>query len=261
MNSYDFSDLKNKTVIIVGGFGLIGKEVSKGFIDNGSNVIIADKLQNKDFIIELDSFNKGKATYFSFDISDEKDVEKLIKATVKKNKKIDVFVNCSWPRTKDWVTDVEKTSFNSVKKNLLNHLGGYYNCTQKMAVQMRKQKNGSIINFSSIYGLVAPTFSIYEGTKMTSPSAYPLIKGGINAMVRYFASYYGKYNVRVNCVTPGGVYRNEDPEFVKKYAALVPLGRMANAEDIVMPVLFLASSGSRYVTGHNLVVDGGWTIH
>jgi len=96
---------------------------------------------------------------------------------------------------------------------------------------------------------------------MTSPPAYPLIKGGVNMMTKYFASYFGKYNVRVNCISPGGVYRNENPKFVKNYNKLTPLGRMANPDDLVMPTLFLASEGSKYITGHNLLVDGGWTIH
>lgn len=262
MSNYDFSDLKNKVVIIVGGFGLIGKELCKGFIANGSQIIIASKT-NKDpgLLSRLKSLKKGKIEYFPFDISQEKDIEKLLKYALNKFKKIDVFVNCSWPRTKDWATNVEKVSYKSVKINLINHLGGYYNCTQKIALQMKKQKSGSIINFSSIYGLVAPTFSVYEGTDMTSPPAYPLIKGGVVMMTKYFASYFGKYNVRVNCVSAGGVYRNEDPKFVKNYNRLTPLGRMANPDDMVMPVLFLASEGSKYITGHNLLVDGGWTIH
>lgn len=261
MSNYDFSDLKNKAVIIIGGFGLIGKELCKGFMANGSQIIIASKTKNPGLLSQLKNLKNGKIEYFPFDIFQEEDIEKLLKYALNKFKRIDVFVNCSWPRTKDWATNVEKVSYKSVKINLINHLGGYYNCTQRVALQMKKQKSGSIINFSSIYGLVAPTFSIYERTKMTSPPAYPLIKGGINIMTKYFASYFGKYNVRVNCISPGGVYTNEDPKFVKNYNKLTPLGRMANPDDLVMPALFLASEGSKYITGHNLLVDGGWTIH
>jgi len=262
MANYDFSDLKDKVVIIVGGFGLIGKEISKGFISNGSQIIIASRAsKDPSFLLHLQSLGRGKIDYFPFDISKEKDTDKLIEYALKKFKKIDIFVNCSWPRTKDWATDVEHVPLSSVKKNLLLQLVNYYNLTQKIAMQMKKQKSGSIINFSSIYGSVAPTFSIYEGTKMTSTPVYALIKGGINMMTKYFASYFGKYNVRVNCISPGGVYRNENPKFVKNYIKLTPLGRMANPDDLVMPTLFLASEGSRYITGHNLLVDGGWTIH
>jgi len=261
MANYNFSDLKDKVVIIVGGFGLIGSELCKGFIKNGSKIIIADKAKNIELLSVFNNLSKDKVEYLTFDIGADKSADALIKSVIKKYDQIDDLVNSSWPKTKDWGLGLEQVPYSSIKDNLLIHLGGYYNLTQKIALQMKKQKFGSIINFSSIYGLVAPTFPIYEGTKMTSPPAYPLIKGGVNMMTKYFASYFGKYNVRVNCISPGGVYRNENPKFVKNYNKLTPLGRMANPDDLVMPTLFLASEGSKYITGHNLLVDGGWTIH
>lgn len=257
----NFSDLKEKTVIIIGGFGLIGRAICKGFVENEVNLIIAGRNEDASFISELRNRNKGIVTYIPFDITQDADIEKLIETVVKKYKKIDVFVNCSWPRTTDWGEHIEDVPYASIKTNLVNQLGSYYNATQKIALQMKKQKSGSIINFSSIYGLVGPTFAIYEGTNMTSAPAYALIKGGVNTMTKYFASYFGKYNVRTNCISPGGIYRNEDPKFVKQYSKECPLERMGNADDLVMPTLFLASEGSRYVTGHNLLVDGGWTAH
>lgn len=261
MTTYNFSDLKDKITVVVGGFGLIGKAICEGFAYVQSNIVIADKIKDEKFLNKLQAINKNKVTYFKFDITKEKTTDDLIKYLLNKYSRVDVFINCSWPRTKDWVTNIEDTSYKSVKENLLLQLGSYYNLTQKITLQMKKQRCGSIVNFASIYGIVGPTFSIYEGTKMTSPIAYSLIKGGVVQMTRYFASYFGKYNVRINCISPGGVYRNEDPKFVKKYSSLTPLGRMGNPDDIVMPVLFLSSDGSRYITGHNLLVDGGWTIH
>jgi len=261
MLNHSFLDLKGKVVIIIGGFGLIGKALCDGFVSSNSRLIIADQIEDSHFIKKMSNQKKGIIDFLRFDITQESNINQLIKYVVHKYKKIDVFINSSWPRTEDWSTDVERVSPQSVNTNLANHLGGYFSCTQKIALQMKKQKFGSIINFSSIYGLVAPTFSIYKGTNMTSPPAYPLIKGGINSMTKYFASYFGKYNVRVNCISPGGVYRNENKKFVNNYSKLTPLGRMATPDDLVMPTLFLASEGSRYITGHNLVVDGGWTIH
>jgi len=255
----DFTDLKNKNVLVAGGFGLIGKAICRGFSEVESNLYIGDIKKDNNFFKKITS--SGDIKFIRLDITSPDDAEKTIKLIVREKGSIDIFVNTAWPRTSDWGTNVENVLYDSVKKDLIGQLGSYYNFTQKIAMQMKKQKSGSIINFSSIYGAVAPTFSIYEGTEMTSPPAYTLIKGGINAMTRYFASYFGKYNVRVNCISPGGVYRNEDPKFVQNYKRLTPLGRMGTPEDLIMPTLFLASQGSRYITGHNLLVDGGWTIH
>jgi NAD(P)-dependent dehydrogenase (short-subunit alcohol dehydrogenase family) len=124
---------------------------------------------------------------------------------------------------------------------------------------MAKQRGGAIINLASIYGNVAPDFSIYEGTEMTMPVAYSAIKGGIIALTRYIATYYAHYNVRANTVSPGGIFDHQKPSFVERYSKKTPLGRMARPEEIVGAVVYLASDASSYVTGHDLIVDGGWT--
>ena len=125
---------------------------------------------------------------------------------------------------------------------------------------MAKQKNGSVINIASIYGVVGPDFSVYDGTNITNPVAYSAIKGGIINMTKYFAAYFGKNNVRFNCVSPGGVFDNQDSIFVQNYEKKVPLKRMANTDDIAPSVSFLLSDDASYITGHNLLIDGGWTI-
>ena len=125
---------------------------------------------------------------------------------------------------------------------------------------MKKQNFGSLINMSSIYGKIGPDFSIYSNTDMTMPAAYSAIKGGINNMTRYLASYYGGHNVRVNTVSPGGIYNNQPQSFVKNYSEKVPLKRMGSPKDIVSAVYYLLTDDAAYVTGHNLIVDGGWTI-
>src|SRR3989344_2737114 len=260
MKNYNLSDLNDKVVVIVGGFGLIGKELCQGFCQHNVKLVVVDIGEKKKFIDGLNKINKNTIFHYQIDINNEKAVKQLFNSIIIRFKAIDVFVNCSFPKTPDWSLNVEKVKYGSIKSNLINHLGSYYNLTQQVTLIMKKQKKGSIINFSSIYGLVRPNFQIYEWTKMTSPSAYALIKGGINTMTRYFASYYGKYNVRVNCISPGGVFDNQNKKFVKAYEDFVPLKRMAKPEDLVLPTLFLASDGSSYITGHNLLVDGGWTI-
>jgi NAD(P)-dependent dehydrogenase (short-subunit alcohol dehydrogenase family) len=124
---------------------------------------------------------------------------------------------------------------------------------------MKKHGGGSIINLASIYGIVAPDFSIYEGTELTMPVAYASIKAGIIALTKYIATYFGHDNIRANTVSPGGIYDNQPPSFVDKYSRKTPLGRMGNPSEIVGAVIYLASDASSFVTGHNLTVDGGWT--
>jgi NAD(P)-dependent dehydrogenase (short-subunit alcohol dehydrogenase family) len=124
---------------------------------------------------------------------------------------------------------------------------------------MKERRSGSIVNISSIYGSVGPDFSLYAGTEMTMPAAYSAIKGGIVNFTRYLAAYYGSYGVRVNCVSPGGIYDGQPEQFVQRYKAKVPLQRMGLPEDIAAPVAFLLSEEAAYITGHNLMVDGGWT--
>jgi len=149
---------------------------------------------------------------------------------------------------------------NSWRENIDMHLNGYYFSAQKIAECMKKQRLGSIINFSSIYGIVAPDFSLYEDTNMTMPPAYSAIKGGIVNFTKYLAAYYGKFNIRVNVVSPGGIYDAQSEKFVHRYNEKTPLGRMTDKNDITGAVTYLASDAASYVTGHNLVVDGGWSV-
>ena len=125
---------------------------------------------------------------------------------------------------------------------------------------MKENKNGSLINIASIYGMQAPDFSVYEGTSIDNPVGYAAIKGGIINLTRYLAAYYGRYNLRANCVSPGGIFDNQDPIFVKNYEKKVPLKRMGNADDIAPAVAFLLSDGAKYITGQNIAVDGGWSV-
>lgn len=124
---------------------------------------------------------------------------------------------------------------------------------------MAAKKNGSIVNIGSIYGTVGPDFNVYNNTELTMPAAYSAIKGGVINFTRYLSSYYGKNNIRVNCVSPGGIFNNQPVEFVKNYENKVPMQRMGKPEDISPAVSFLLSDDSSYITGQNLIIDGGWT--
>ncbi len=246
---------RGKVALVTGGLGLIGKEIIRGLSDFGASVCVADidESQMKD-LGNIESF------YFQhLDITSEASISKALEAVVKHFNKIEILVNCAYPRTNDWSARCENVSFDSWKINVNSHLGGYFLCCQKVADQMQLQKGGSIINLASIYGIVAPDFSIYEGSEITMPVAYSAIKGGVIAFSKYMATYYAKDKIRVNCVSPGGIFNDQPDSFVEKYAVKTPLARMGIPEDIVGAVLYLASDASSYVTGQNIVVDGGWS--
>jgi NAD(P)-dependent dehydrogenase (short-subunit alcohol dehydrogenase family) len=124
---------------------------------------------------------------------------------------------------------------------------------------MATQNHGSIVNIASIYGVVGADFSIYEGTSMTMPAAYSAIKAALINLTRYVSSYYGPQQVRVNAVSPGGIFDNQTETFVNNYCKKVPLRRLGTPEEIAPSVAFLLSDDSKYITGHNIIVDGGWT--
>lgn len=257
----DKFSLHEKTAVVTGGAGLIGKPVVTGLAQADAKVYIADIDEKAGNEIEKTLHDKGlSGEWIRLDITDISSIKSCIKTVIEREKKIDIWVNCAYPRTTDWSTKFEEIKYESWKKNVDMHLNGYFLCCQQIAEQMKKQKKGSIINLGSIYGIVGPDFSIYTGSNTTMPAAYAAIKGGIINFTRYLATYYAKDGIRVNAVCPGGIYDNQPAVFVKKYAEKTPMGRMGSPEEIAGPVIFLASESSSYITGHILMVDGGWTV-
>jgi NAD(P)-dependent dehydrogenase (short-subunit alcohol dehydrogenase family) len=194
------------------------------------------------------------------DITNEDEITRTVFEIVNKYKVIDGWVNNAYPRTSDWGNKLEDIFISSWRENIDMHLNGYFLCCKIVLNEMKKQGFGSLINMSSIYGSLGPDFTVYEGSEMTMPAAYAAIKGGINTLTKYLASYYGPFQVRVNTISPGGIFDNQPSIFVENYCKRLPLRRMANPNDIVSSVHFLLSDESSYITGHDLMVDGGWSI-
>lgn len=241
--------LKNKVIIVTGGNGLLGKDILRRIDLEEGIPICAD--------LNIDK----KSTYDQFycDISSEESIEIFLNKVIKKYNKIDGLVNNAYPRTNDWHLDFEKIKLESWKKNIDLQLNSNFTIIQKVAKLMKKYKTGSIVNMASIYGVVGPDFSIYEGTDMTTPAAYSAIKGGLINFTRYLASYYGKDSININCISPGGIFDDQPKKFVKSYTKKVPLQRMGNPLDISPAVVFLLSEESSYITGQNIIIDGGLT--
>ena len=243
--------LKDKVVIVTGGSGLIGRYIVQEIRDNGGIAISAE-------ISVTTNIDKGE---INCDITSESSVESLINVVLTKYGRIDGLVNNAYPRTKDWGNKFEDIPLDSWRENVDIQMNSVFNISQKVLEIMRKQQKGSIVNIASIYGVVGNDFTLYEEYGGTSPAAYSAIKGGIINFTRYLASYYGKYNIRVNCVSPGGILdeKNQHPSFIKRYSEKSPLKRLGNPEEIAPAISFLLSDEASFITGHNLMVDGGWT--
>ena len=242
-------DLTDKIILVTGGNGLLGTE------------IISKLTKQCAFCINLDINHETTADLSSIkcDITNTSSIDETLTKIIEKYKKIDGLVNNAYPRTKDWGTKFEEIPFESWQKNIDLQLNSYFYITQQVVSYMKPRNAGSIINMASVYGIVGPDFTVYDGTQMTMPAAYSAIKGGLINFTRYLASYIGKYNIRVNTVSPGGIFDNQNPIFVANYNKKVPLQRMGLPEDISPTIAFLMADESKYITGQNIAVDGGWT--
>ena len=241
--------LENKIIIVTGGSGLIGKAIVKDIEINGGIAI------NAEISVET---NIDKHEVYC-DITNRESINELVKLVVDKFGRIDGLVNNAYPRTKDWGNKFEDITSQGWQQNVDMQMNSVFNFSQEILKIMKGQQFGSIVNITSIYGVVGNDFTVYKGTNLTSAAAYSAIKGGIINFTRYLASYYGRNNIRVNCVSPGGIFDNQNPIFVKNYEEKVPMGRMGTPDDIAPSVTFLLSENAKYITGQNLIVDGGWT--
>lgn len=213
-------NFNQKTAIVVGGSGLIGKAIVKKLQECNARAV------------SIDSYNSD----IDFYITKHSNLDELITVD------FDMWINAAYPQTPQ------------------AHIECFYVGTEWACKYFqRRGAGGSIVNLSSIYGIVGPDDRLYEGTKIIMPSAYSLVKGAIISHSRCMAARYGKNAIRVNVVSPGGVFDNQPESFVRRYCEKVPLGRMARPQDVANAVVWLASDEAAYVTGCNLLVDGGIT--
>ena len=250
--------LSGKVALIIGGAGKIGSFIAEGYLEAGATVILASKNIKKLQKVKLQLEKISKNIFIEIvDQSSEKSVKNLLKNIKKNNHKIDILVNSgvSRPMKKFFHDSYEKWD-ESMKVNSR----GLFLTTKYFGEEMSKNNKGSIINISSIYGLVGPDMNLYEGSDFETEPDYPFNKAGMIGYSRYLASYFSKNNVRVNVICPGGVFNNQKNPFLEKYEEKVPLGRMAQKNDFKGLSILLASDASKYITGSVIPLDGGFTI-
>jgi len=262
INFKDYFNLNGYEVYIIGGNGLIGSQILRALEDFGAKITVFDlDIKGKR--------NSLKTKYVKFDCGNEKNIKNFFIDYIKKNKCPDVFINASYPATKDWKKNTFKEiKFNSYKKNIELHLNSYVWIAKSIADQMVKNNiHGSIIQLSSIYGLVAQDDNLYKNTNISENMTYGIIKSSTIHFTKQLASYYGKYNIRANNLVIGGIEGHikgsklkQDKTFLKKFNLKVPLKRMGKPQEIPSAVIFLATPASSYITGSNIVIDGGYSI-
>lgn len=260
MSILDRFSLKGKIALVTAGAGpLFGSSLSEALAEAGATLISASRSRprNEEFAAGLRSRGYD-AVGMEFELGNPDSARKLREEVIGRFGRLDVLVNSALMRDA-YGGGFEDQTFEQWEKCGRGDLAGLFHICQLFVPDMVRQGHGSIINISSIYGAVSNDPTLYEGTTMKQPPNYTFVKAGMVNFTRYLACYYGKQGVRANCISPGGYFDNQPGPFVEAYCKRVPIGRMLGNEDIKGAVVFLASDASQYVTGHNLLVDGGWT--
>lgn len=260
----ELMSLDGRVALVTGGAGHIGGAIGEALAEVNADVAIADTSSTAyaGRVEQLAAIGSGRAEGFEVNLGDEAETRALIHRVVRRLGRLDVlFHSAAFVGTTElagWAVPFEEQSVEAWDAAMRINVTAAFVLVQEASEVLARSRNGSVVLISSTYGMVGPDFSLYEGTSMANPAAYNASKGGIIQLTRYLATLLAP-RIRVNALSPGGVWRNQPGVFRDRYVAKTPLSRMATEEDIKGAAVYLASDLSAYVTGHNLVVDGGWT--
>jgi NAD(P)-dependent dehydrogenase (short-subunit alcohol dehydrogenase family) len=251
-------NVSDRVIVITGACGLIGRTMSKALYERGAKLILADIEEAKpaEYAASLGENAKGIASNVRF----AEEVKKLLDFTLEQFGRADVLICNHQFKPKGFLEAKAETFPEELWDDIndVNYKGTFLLC-RDFGNQMLKQGKGSIINFASTYGVVSSNPALYADNSMGNPIAYTASKGGVITLTKYLGSYWASKGVRVNAITPHGVWNNHEDAFVKRFSAMSPSNRLMQPEEILGGILFLASDASSYVTGSNLLVEGGWT--
>ncbi len=260
--------LSRNVVVVTGGTGILGSLYCRRLAEAGATVIIADLDSSRcdELAHEINKTIPQAAIGLSVDLSDESSVKTWAAEILERFGHVDVIVNNAAAKSPGFFAPLDKFSLSDWNQVMDVNVTGMFLVVRELGPSMAARGKGSIINIGSIYGVVGPDQRIYEGSwyedlggSINTPMIYSVSKGAVIAMTRYLATYWGPRGVRTNTLTPGGVASGQNSVFNEKYSARIPMGRMAEAEEMVGALIFLASDASSYVNGQNIIIDGGLT--
>lgn len=254
-------NLKKKTIIVVGAAGMLGGKIVKSILEAGANVVAVDHNEQALEGLRAELSEYSQLLVVGGNITQIESIQRIIEIAGSQFGIIDGAVNTAYPRNDNYGRSFFDVSYTDFCENLSLHLGGYFLFMQqcaKYAMAMRVQF--SLVNLSSIYGIIPPRFEIYTGTSMTMPVEYAAIKSALQHLIRYVTAYMKGSKFRVNCVSPGGILAGQDQAFLDKYNNHCRSKGMLDPQDIVGAVIFLLSDASVYICGQNLVVDDAFSI-
>jgi NAD(P)-dependent dehydrogenase (short-subunit alcohol dehydrogenase family) len=261
----ELGDLKGRVSIVTGATGHLGKVISETLAELGSNLILID-MPKSDFstiISDLKPRWGVQVETYSVDLELPNQRKELISSVVNSHEELNCLINnAAFVGTSElpgWNVSFEQQTNEMFSRALEVNLTAVFDLVKGFSSTLKNSKGANIINIASIYGLYAPDWNLYEGTTMNNPAAYGASKAGLIQLTRWLSSQLAP-QVRVNSISPGGIFRNQEKEFVQRYQSKTPLGRMATEDDLKGAIAYLASDLSKYVTGQNLSVDGGWGV-
>lgn len=254
--------LAGKTVLVTGGAGLLGREFCGAIATSGGRAVVADINVAAAHAVadEINARHPLGALAVALDITSKSSITDAFAAVASQFGSVDAVVNNAYPRNRNYGRDLEDVEFEDFTENLSLHLGGYFLVSQQAAKLFLTLGGGTIVNMSSIYGVMSPRFSIYADTPMTMPVEYAAIKSGVVQLTRYFAQYYKGKNIRVNAISPGGIEDGQPDSFLSAYRSFCASKGMLDTTDLTGTLIFLLSDMARYINGQNIVVDDGFSL-
>ena len=267
-------NLENRVALVTGALGQLGAQFANELLSRGVRVAVFGRTIDDERVAKhysAEDKQVGKVKFFKVDITKKREIKEALAEVIATWGVPHILINNAGIDTQPSAPPEVSGPFENFPEEVFRevveiNLTGTFLMTQAVGAEMAKAGRGSIINIGSIYGMVSPVQDIYAykeektGIPFVKPIAYSAAKSGIYNLTRYCATYWGKKGVRVNTLTPSGVYRNtQDKEFQENYCARMPLGRMAEEDEFNGAIVFLASDASKYMTGSNLIIDGGWT--